>query len=74
MKKLLDLLLIINGFILSIAGSGFILMYLWNAFVVRTSADQSLMFWYLPILVTGLIMLSGGLFLGVSGIKKFKSR
>lgn len=73
MKKLLNLLLIINGFILTIAGSGFILMYLWNAFVVRTSADQSLMFWYLPILIIGLIMLSGGLFLSIRGIKKFKA-
>lgn len=74
MKTLLNLLLVINGCILTIAGTGFILMYIWYAFIGQSSeAGQPLLFLYLPILATGLAMLSGGVFLSIKGIKKLKA-
>jgi membrane protein DedA with SNARE-associated domain len=55
------ILFVLLGSLLSLTGVVFIAMYLWEAVIVRLGeSDQSLLFWYLPILFIGLISLRSG--------------
>lgn len=59
------------GSLLSIIGVVFIAMYLWEAIINRLGEpDQSLLFWYLPILFIGLLSLMAG----ISLIKRQRSK
>ena len=64
-RKFLFLLTILAGTLIFLAGAGLVLMYLWHGVITRIGeADQSLIFWYLPILFMGLIGLAVGWALG----------
>ena len=55
-------LLILVGILMVLCGAGFVVMYVLEAVVARIGApDQSLLFWYLPILFMGLIAMGTGL-------------
>lgn len=61
------------GALLSITGVAFVAMYVFEAIVLRAGEpDQSLLFWYLPILFLGLIGLVIGLGASIWGIKKLR--
>jgi len=66
---------VVLGCLFTASGAGLVLMYVWEAVVSRMGeADQSLLFWYLPILFIGLIVGKGGLFLFNRGINQLKIR
>jgi hypothetical protein len=49
-------------------------MYIWEAFISRIGdSDQSLLFWYLPILFLGLASVGGGSSLIILGIKRLET-
>lgn len=74
-KKLQTYLYVLFGLLMSIVGVIFIFMYFWEAIISRIGdPDQSLIFWYLPILFLGTIGIIGGLILLIYGIKKLKRK
>lgn len=61
------------GLVLSIVGVGFVGMYLWEAVLGRWGeADQSLLFWYLPLLFIGLCCEMAGVCLILIARRKLK--
>jgi hypothetical protein len=67
-------LCVLLGGLLASLGAVFIFMYVWEAIILRLGdPDQSLIFWYLPVLFLGLIAGAGGLKLFLSGIKRIRS-
>lgn len=59
---------LIVGSLSILIGIGFAVMYVLEAIIARIGdADQSLLFWYLPILFIGLIGIIIGLVFGVWG-------
>ena len=66
---------VLLGCLFTASGAGFILMYMWEAVISRMGEpDQSLLFWYLPILFIGLIVGKAGLFLFNRGFSHLKTR
>jgi len=66
-------LMIIISVLLVLAGLGFIAMYVWEGVIVRLGdPDQSLLFWYLPILFIGIFSVGGGVAMFVSFLNKLK--
>jgi len=67
-KKLLPCGALVVGGLITLIGIGFAVMYVLEAIIARLGeADQSLLFWYLPILFMGLIGIIIGLGIGVWG-------
>lgn len=61
------------GSLIALTGIGFALMYIWEAIVARLEEpDQSLLFWYLPILFMGLTGIIVGLGIGIWGTVRLK--
>lgn len=74
MKKWLALLSVLAGGILAAVGVIFIGMYIWEAVIARIGeADQSPLFWYMPILLFGVICLAGGVVLLMAGLRRLRS-
>ena len=64
---------VLAGAVLGAAGAVFIFMYFWHAIVARIGEpDQSLMFWYLPVLFIGLAGCGAGLALLRWGSRQLK--
>jgi len=73
MSKLITRLGLIGGLLLSLTGGGFIFMYVAEGIVARIGEpDQSLLFWYLPILFLGIFGLMAGLALLLWAWKRLK--
>lgn len=74
MHKWQAYILIITGTAGIMAGAALTSMYVWAAVIDRIGEpDQSLLFWYLPLLFLGLLSGGGGvalLFWGISRLKK----
>lgn len=67
-KKILPCGAIVVGGLITLAGIGFAIMYILEAITSRLGeADQSLLFWYLPILFMGFIGILMGAGIGVWG-------
>jgi len=67
-KKILPCGALVIGSLIGLAGTAFAVMYVLEAFVARLGdADQSLLFWYLPILFIGLFGIIVGAVLGILG-------
>ncbi len=63
-------MLILFGGLMSATGVMMILGYLWEAIILKIGeADQSCIFWYLPILLLGVIFFRIGLNLFFTGSK-----
>jgi len=74
LKKLLTYISVLLGALIALIGIVFVYMYFWNAIVVRIGEpDQSLIFWYLPILFIGVISTLGGSALLILGITKLRN-
>ena len=62
MKTRITYLFVFLGGLITVLGGAFIGMYIWEAIISRMGdPDQSLIFWYLPILFIGAIAAIGGL-------------
>jgi membrane protein implicated in regulation of membrane protease activity len=62
---------LILGGILAGLGAAFVVMYVLEAVVARRGdPDQSLLFWYLPILFIGLVALAAGAGIGLWGWRR----
>jgi len=73
LKTLLTYLSILLGGLITFVGASFVVMYFWEAIITRIGdPDQSLIFWYLPILFLGLIGILGGVALLAQGIKRIR--
>jgi hypothetical protein len=66
-------LVIFIAVLLAVVGLGFIAMYLWDGVIARwEDPDQSLLFWYLPILFIGIFCFIGGISLFIIARKKLR--
>jgi len=64
---------LISGIILTIIGVLLIVGYIMEAYVARIGEpDQSLLFWYLPLLIVGLIALGSGVSTGFWGFNRLR--
>ena len=71
LKKILNYLSVLLGGLLTLVGVAFIFMYFWEAIISTIGdPDQSLIFWYLPILFLGFIVMLGGFTLLAQGLKR----
>lgn len=74
MTKLLTYVLLFFGGIIALGGAAFVFMYFWEAIIVRMGdPDQSLIFWYLPILFIGIIAVICGVSMLIQGIHHLKN-
>ena len=72
-KKAWPSLALIFGILISIIGAALIIGYIMEAYVARRGdPDQSLLFWYLPLLFVGFIALVTGLSTSVWGFKRLR--
>lgn len=73
-KKILAFVTLLFGGLTTLAGIGFAVMYVFEAVIARIGeADQSLLFWYLPILFIGIFGIAvglGGIAWGMYQLKK----
>ena len=59
---------------MTLIGTSFVVLYFWEAIITRIGdPDQSLIFWYLPILFLGLIGVIGGLAFLIQGINRIRN-
>ena len=73
MKKLLSYLLLLLGVLLFLAGAVFVIFYFRDAIILRIGEpDQSLIFWYLPLLFSGVIGIIAGIRLVIFGRDRLK--
>ena len=73
MIKVLYFLLILLSLLLAFIGLGFIAMYIWEGIILRLGEpDQSLIFWYLPLLFIGLLGFASGIALFIFAYQKLK--
>ena len=76
MKTGIAYLFVFLGGFITVLGGVFIGMYIWEAIISRMGdPDQSLIFWYLPILFIGAIAAVGGLSIfrrGLCQIRRMK--
>ena len=77
MKKWLAYSYVSAGGFITILGLVFVAMYIWEGIISRLGEpDQSLLFWYLPLLFIGIVVGRLGLyllFLGIRNLKTIKS-
>jgi len=72
-KKLLLLGVLILSGLVFLTGVAFVVMYAWNGVIARIGeADQSLVFWYLPVLIMGFITMSVGWAMGRRVLERLK--
>jgi len=72
-KKFLAYSNLLLGGLIALVGAVFIFMYFWEGIIVRIGEpDQSLIFWYLPILFIGFIGIIGGIAMLAYGLKRLK--
>lgn len=65
---------LLGGTLLCLIGIGLVVAYILEAVFARWGeSDQSLLFWYLPFLLFGIIGLVTGLSLAILGKKKIKN-
>jgi hypothetical protein len=73
--NLFGYVLILCGVLLEIVGMLLAVMYVWEAVIERIGdADQSLLFWYLPLLMFGLIEVIGGWAMVRAGRARLKNQ
>jgi hypothetical protein len=72
-KKTWPSVALISGIVLIIIGALLITGYIIEAYVARRGEpDQSLLFWYLPLLMVGLIVLGIGVGTGIWGFGRLR--
>lgn len=72
-SKILPYSALAFGTLMAFAGVAFVVMYILEAIVARAGEpDQSLLFWYLPILFIGFVGMGIGLGVGVWGVIRLR--
>lgn len=72
-RKLFTYLILLIGSLCVIVGLAFLAMYLYGAVIARWGeADQSLLFWHLPILFFGIFSVIAGLAMSFWGINRVR--
>jgi hypothetical protein len=72
-KKTLPYGSLIIGVLIAMIGIACVVMYILEAIVARIGEpDQSLLFWYLPILFIGIIGISIGMGIGIWGVIRLR--
>jgi hypothetical protein len=72
-KKILPCGVLVFGSSIAIMGATFVAMYVLHAVVARVGEpDQSLLFWYLPILFLGMIGIVIGLGMSTWGVNRLR--
>ena len=75
LKRIFQTILLIISILLVFIGTGFTIMYFYEGIIARIGEpDQSLMFWYLPILFIGVFCLISGIILFIFSYKTLKRR
>jgi len=75
MNRIIPIIAVIAGILTFILGVCFSAMYIFEGIIkTRGDADQSLVFWYLPLLFMGLGGISSGALLSFWGRKKLRTR
>ena len=73
-RNIFTYLILLIGSFCVIAGLAFSTMYVYGAIITRWGeADQSLLFWHLPILFFGIFSIAAGLAMSFWGINRFRS-
>ena len=74
LRKILAYICLFIGSLCTFVGLAFAAMYIYGAIIARWGeADQSLLFWHLPILSLGIFSIAVGLFMSFWGINRIKS-
>ena len=71
-RRLLPVISIAAGIILMITGLFGIVSYIVTLIESSNQADQSLIFWYLPFLLFGIVFLTVGTLYTIMGFRSFK--
>jgi hypothetical protein len=72
-KKTWPSIVLISGIVISIVGAILIIGYILEAYVARRGdPDQSLLFWYLPLLFVGFISFTTGLSASIWGFNNLR--
>ena len=73
-RKILAYLSLVLGSLCTFIGVAFSAMYVYGAIIDRWGeADQSLLFWHLPLLFIGILCMAIGLFMSFWGIHRIRS-
>lgn len=73
-RKIFTYLILLIGSFCIVGGLAFSTMYIYGAVITRWGeADQSLLFWYLPILFLGIFSFVVGLIMSFWGMNRFRS-
>ena len=73
LRKLFNYIILLTGSLCIIVGLAFSAMYLYGAVIARWGeADQSLLFWHLPILFFGIFSVVVGLAMSFWGINRVR--
>ena len=75
MKTRIAYLFVFLGGLITVLGGVFIGMYIWEAIISRMGEpDQSLIFWYLPILFIGITLLGMAVYFILIGFRSLKGK
>lgn len=73
MTRIISFTALAAGLLISLIGASFVSMYVIEAFLKRLGdADQSPIFWYLPILFIGVGVFSTGVLLSIWGTRRLQ--
>jgi len=74
LKKILAYTILLFGGLITLVGAVFVIMYFWEGIILRIGEpDQSLIFWYLPVLFLGFMGIIGGVAMLVYGKNRLKN-
>jgi hypothetical protein len=71
-QKLIPMLSFLSGIILSLIGLLGIGFYLYSGITALDQPDKSVLFWFLPFLFFGIILVGGGVYFFIIGIRSCK--
>ena len=74
MNRLITYSLVLLGTILSLSGAVFVVLYVYEGVILPWGrSDQSLLFWYLPLLFIGFLAVMLGVLILARGLVRLKT-
>ena len=71
-QKLISIFSILSGIIFALMGMLGIGVYLFSGIAVLDQPDKSIIFWYIPILICGIIFLAAAVYFMIIGFRSFR--